>query len=419
MRLHKTTTLAWGLLPAAAFLCHCGPSYSTAPTDAGDAGKDTAEPDTGKPPKDGGHDAPAEAKKDAASTSFSFQPSNVSLTIIEKATAGAMDEDVAGPCVIETDTSGPETDCFNTDGIEQVTQSDGSRANVIVLKSLKIESNGAITVTGTVPLILVSLGDVTISGWIDGSSAGLSTGPGGGAAVGSDAMGLGKGGGLPASDSAAIGGGGASYCGAGGLGGGQTSHANMYGNADLRPLAGGSSGGGGAVGSGAGGGAIQLVAAGTFTMESGSYVAAGGQGGPFGGTTDQNSGGAGSGGAILVEAMSVSMDGTLAANGAGGGGAYSSPSGADATPNATPAPGAAGSTGNGAGGNGSAAGKAAGSDGLSGTGKNGGGGGGGAGWIRISTPTGTATTGGTFSPSLSPATDCASIGKVRTLGSAP
>jgi hypothetical protein len=406
MRLNEMTALGWGLLPVAALLCHCSSTYHTAPCDAG---KEAGEPDTSVPPMDSG--------ADGATSSFSFQPTNVALSAINAVASQAMAEDVASPCSIGTDTSSPDQDCFNTSGIEQVTQSDGSTANLIVVQSLKIETNGTIRVTGSVPLIIVSLSDVTISGSIDAHSADLSTGAGGAAGAPSNANGLGTGAGLAGSGAAYVGGGGGSYCGAGGFGGGQTTAAMTYGSPTLRPLTGGSSGGGGAVGSGAGGGAIQIVAAGTLTMQSGSYITVGGEGGPIAGiAADQNAGGGGSGGAILIEATSVSMGGILAANGGGGGGPYSGQGGADATPNTTPA---AGGTGTGeVGGNGAAAGMAAGGNGAGAAGMNSGGGGGAAGWIRINTATGMATA-GTTSPSPSPATTCSTVGQVRAMSAGP
>jgi hypothetical protein len=412
----KTTGLGWGLLPVAVLLCHCSVKFESPPpippieSDAG-SGEDTA-----APAPDAG---PVEASTDGAAPTFGFQPSNVPLAAIDAAAAQAMDEDVASPCTIQTDTSAPEQDCFNTNPIAEVTQSDGSTVNLIVVNSLKLETNGVIRVTGTVPLVLVSLSDVTLSGTIDAHSEDLSPGAGGATEAQSDAAGLGKGGGVPGSDAAGIGGGGGSYCGAGGLGGGQSAPGMVYGSSDIRPLAGGSSGGGGAVGSGAGGGAVQIVAAGTLTMMSGSTITVGGEGGPFGGVaSDQNAGGGGSGGAILLEATNVSIGGVLAANGGGGGGDYSNPGGADATPDANAAPGGAAGASGAAGGNGAAAGLIAGSNGNTKPGLNAGGGGGGAGWIRINTAA-TVTFSGTTSPSLLPPTSCSTVSKVRMMGAGP
>jgi len=353
-----------------------------------------------------------------AASSFPFQPSNVAMADVTSRQGKAKAEDVAGPCTVKTDTSSPNTDCF-TSPIVVVTQPDGSRANLVVVESLRVEAAGAIRATGSVPLILVSLGDVTIVGSIDAHSTDLAYGPGGAQPAASGAKGLGTGGGPAASASATVGGGGGSYCGLGGAGGGATQQGKSYGAADNRPLAGGASGGGGTVGSGAGGGAVQIVAAGTLTVQAGGAVTVGGQGGPSGGAApDQNGGGGGSGGAILLEGSSVVMGGTLAANGGGGGGGAN---GKDATASATAASGGGGNANAAAGGAGGAAATVSGGPGSPGSGTgintiNAGGGGGGAGWVRINTSSGTPTVTGAISPS---AAGCSSTGQVRAAGTSP
>ncbi len=353
-----------------------------------------------------------------ATGAFPFQPSNITLADISKVAAMAQDENESGACSIATDATAPETDCFASP-IEPVTQPDGSTVNLIVVKSLAIQSTGAIAVTGGVPLVLVSLGDVTIFGAsIDAASAGLSTGPGGGGGATGYANGMGPGGGTGGSASATVAGSGGSYCGVGGLGGGQTAPGTAYGSADIRPLVGGSAGGGGAVGSGAGGGAIQISAAGAMALNAGTTLTVGGQGGPIGGlASDQNAGGGGSGGSILLEATSVTLAGTLAANGAGGGGDYTGKGGADATPSATPAAGGSGGANGAAGGAGGAAATSDGSPGQASAGINSGGGGGGTGRIRINSMSGAATVTGVLSPSA--ATACVAQGPLRTAAEGP
>ena len=341
-----------------------------------------------------------DAGSSGAGATLSFQPSNVSLAEIAAVTAQAQAENESGACSIQTDAASPAQDCFSSP-IEAVTQPDGSTVNLVVVQSLAVQSTGVITVTGGVPLVLVSLSDATLFGAIVASSAGLSVGPGGAGPAASNANGMGGGGGAAGSGSADVGGSGGSYCGLGGLGGGQTAVGLAYGNAAVRPpLVGGSAGGGGTVGSGAGGGAIQITAADTLTLNSGGSITVGGQGGPISGlASDQNAGGGGSGGAILLEATAVTVAGTLAANGGGGGGDYSGNGGADATADATPAAGGTASGSGAAGGNGGAASTINGSPGQSVAMTNSGGGGGGTGRIRLNSAGGTATVSGILSPS--------------------
>jgi hypothetical protein len=351
-----------------------------------------------------------------------FQPSNVTFASIDAQVAMAQAESVTTSCTVATTMSDPGGgDCFQSP-IVAVTQPDGSSVNLVVVQSLTVAAGAVVRVTGEVPLVLVALGDITLSGTIDAHSALLNVGPGGGPPAASDAVGMGTGGGSAGSGADAIGGSGGSFCGLGGYGGGATAAATPampYGNADDRPLAGGSSGGGGDVGSGAGGGAVQIVSAGTITVATGGAINTGGEGGPIGGlAADQNAGGGGSGGAILLEATTVVVAGNLAANGGGGGGDYANPDGADATADATPAAGGAGGTDDAAGGDGSAGSTPSGGAGTAGTGGlNSGGGGGGAGRIRINTSTGTASITGVLSPSQM--TACATVDTVRTSGSAP
>jgi hypothetical protein len=377
-----------------------------APTNEADAGVDSgAATDTGATAVDAGY-------------TFAFQPSNVRIADIGLAATNAKDENVAGACVVETDPTSPQASCF-TSPVETVTQTDGSTVNMVVVKSLVVASNGSIRVTGKVPLVVVSLSDVTISGIIDASSKDLNVGPGGAGPAASNAAGLSTGGGAAGSASAAVGGSGGSYCGVGGMGGGQTVGGTTYGSAAIRPLVGGSAGGGGAVGSGAGGGAIQITAAGMIAVNAASSITVGGEGGPIGGiASNQNAGGGGSGGSILLEATAVTVAGTLAANGGGGGGDYSGAGGANATPNATLAAGGAAGADDGAGGNGAAASTINGGPGQTGVNLNAGGGGGASGRIRINSMSGAAMlSSGILSPDAT--TACVSQGPLLTAATGP
>jgi hypothetical protein len=400
-----------------ALLAACSSSSSgSAPIDAGNDVVTAV--DSGIVPEAGPKESGAEdAGSDAAPPAFPFQPSNITLAEIAQVAAMAVAENLSGACSIKTDATSPEQSCF-TSPIEAVIQPDGSTVDLIVVQSLAVQATAAISVTGGVPLVLVSLADVTLSGSINAGSADLSVGAGGAGPAASNAVGMGSGGGAAGSGSAAIAGSGGSYCGLGGQGGGQTAAGMAYGAAAIRPLVGGSAGGGGAEGSGAGGGAIQITAAGTLIVMTGSSITVGGQGGPISGlATGQNAGGGGSGGSILLEANSATVAGTLAANGGGGGGDYSGNGGADATPNATPAAGGAAGTDGAAGGAGGAAGTINGSPGLTGASVNSGGGGGAAGRIRINSMSGAATISGVLSPATS--TSCVAQGPLRTATDGP
>jgi hypothetical protein len=403
--------LASGL--AAASACSSSSSSGEATLDAG---ADSANLDSTAPAADSGADAAETSTVDAG---FAFQPSNIAISDILANAASAKAESVTSTCTFRTDPTAPGTDCF-TSPIAVVTQPDGSKVDLVVVMSLDVASTGAIRATGGVPIVIISLSDVTVEGSIDVSSTELNDGAGAASGAASNGVGGGAGGGAGASSTSAVGGGGASYCGAGGVAGGQTTAAvATYGNASIRPLVGGSSGGGGSAGeNGVGGGAVQISAAGNLTVSAGSFIAAGGEGGTeCGVSSDQGAGGGGSGGSILLEGTTVSVAGTLAANGGGGGGDYSHGPGSDATPNANPARGGAAGTSGGAGGNGSAAATLSGGPGLSSQGGNAGGGGGGAGRIRINSASGAATVSGVLSPSAT--TSCASQGPLLTVAAGP
>lgn len=97
--------------------------------------------------------------------------------------------------------------------------------------------------------------------------------------------------------------------------------AQAYGSSAIQPLIGGSGGGGGAgtasfsgSGGGGGGGALMIAATGTLTL-TGSVLADGGQGGGIGGPDSPGAGGGGSGGAIRLVATTFNGTGTLFARG--------------------------------------------------------------------------------------------------------
>src|SRR5579863_3757853 len=189
---------------------------------------------------------------DGGGSPIGFQPSNLALKDIERATASAQAEHVTGSCKVQTDLTAPDTDCFQST-ISAVQQADGSTVNLVVVKSLTVDAAVTITVEGPAPFALVSLGDLNLSGIIDAHSALLMQGPGGGVQAMSNAVGVGP---LdaPTPYTGAPEGAGGSYCGRGGTAADGTAVASQYGSIEVRPLLGGASGGSGAVGSGAGGG---------------------------------------------------------------------------------------------------------------------------------------------------------------------
>jgi hypothetical protein len=288
---------------------------------------------------------------------------------------------------------------------------------VFYFKTIIVEPDAVATVTGDRALALVACTNMTIAGNIAACAAGNVAGPGGwpgGAAANPEEDGLGPGAGIHGAGQdmgsyKTPGGGGASFCGAGGAGGkgdGLSGGAagTTYSTAAIMPLQGGSGGGGGGAfqsgghqAGGGGGGAVQLVAGGALTVTpTGGVNVCGAGGGADRFDRWGGGGGGGSGGAILIEALDVTVYGTLAANGGGGGGGdatfYDDPPGAEATAGGngpyagTRASGGIGADGPGSdtggnGGQGGANASIAGSAGASA--KVGGGGGGGAGTIRV------------------------------------
>jgi hypothetical protein len=287
-----------------------------------------------------------------------------------------------------------------------LTQSDAdhSPATLYVVKSLKIASGTILTLNGPNPVIIASLGDVDIQGAVNANGVYVSLYPGAGgwppAGMNSAAPqgpGAGGNGFSPTYPASAAGGG--SYCGTGAKGTGTGLIApggSTYGSPQNVPLLAGSAGGyySGTSYSGFSGGGVQISSATSIIIRNVGLINAGGAGAY---------GGGGSGGAILLEAPTVTVQGTLAANGGGGG--VDSTFGAGATPSSTPAAGGAN------GGAGSAGPTINGSLGVIGDAGTTfyGGGGGGAGYIRINAGAGGAILdAGTISPDLT--TTCATQG---------
>jgi hypothetical protein len=246
--------------------------------------------------------------------------------------------DGEGPLVLDGDATINTDDGSVTNDGNDVTVSHtfvAAPGNGVAMRVIKVGSltiSGTVDVNGSNALVIVSDGDVEISGSLSVASTGA-PGPGawtaGGACEGGDGgTGQVNAGGLISVYSSGGGGGGFGSAGArggnvsgdisltGGSAGGTT------GNAALTPLRGGCPGGSGGDTSrfGGGGGAVHIVSRTSITVQSGGMIDAGGGAArpPFIGISSTNGGG-GSGGAILLEAPTVTIEGILAANGAGGG----------------------------------------------------------------------------------------------------
>ena len=178
---------------------------------------------------------------------------------------------------------------------------------------------------GDRPFVIVAQGDIVIDASITVNGIGFPS-----AVCPPASPGEGPGGGGFSTGGSGGGGEGGAFCTLGGLGAGMTSHAGtVYGNPELVPLIGGSSGG--IPGnssynghSGAGGGLMQLVSATRIEVRAAGILEAVAP--SFGQDAASNGsgrygGGGGAGGAILLEAPEVIVNGTIRATGAPGGGA--------------------------------------------------------------------------------------------------
>ncbi|MDX2090605.1 MAG: hypothetical protein SFX73_22285 [Kofleriaceae bacterium] len=326
----------------------------------------------------------------------------------------AQDLILSGQATIDTD-AGSVTDQSGARSPLTSTVTTGVPVGIFVIKVKAFTTGGSITVQGSRALAIVASGDVTIGHNLSVSARNEVNGPG---ALPNDTTCTGK---APSAgnNEGKAGGGGGGFGTAGGRGGNGGSPSVNGGNGggaagtvELTPLRGGCPGGNTNPATanyfpGAGGGAIQVVSATSITVTQNGSISANGTGargpvGPLFCLADTPCGygmGGGSGGAILLEAPSITVAGGLYAN--GGGGTCSTYGSASSGANsATPASGqtCSGQTGNGGAG---AAGAIGAQPGVNKNGLDavGGGGGGGAGRIRINLPTGqTFTPTGTISP---------------------
>ena len=370
-------------------------------------GSTTSSPDTGTVTSGGDSSS-------GGGTALPYAASNINGMTFDASMTTALHIQMSDTCTIYTESPGaPEFSCTGDENPSMdffpVTQSNGTTAVIYVFQSLIIDHQALLQVEGPNPLIIVALGTVEIHGTIDVSADAydnddspipgeLSTGPG----VGHFAT------------DQSEGGGGGSFCGTGGQGAinpedganaaSMAAGGQPYGNPNLVPLQGGSAGGGattqneGDTANGLGGGAIQISAAGPITIESDGIINANGSGG----IASINGEGAGSGGAILLEAPSVTVmvGGVLEANGGEG----ADPGFDGAVP---PSDGSVATSAASAGGNGSAGASINGAPGTtSSSSANLGGGGGAAGRIRINATT--TSLSGTLSPAMG--TACMTVG---------
>lgn len=354
----------------------------------------------------------------SSSNPLPFTPSNVDLGSFDLKNAG--DVVISGANCGIMDTESLRWSCVDPSKYvaKTITLADQSRLSVFVVRSLRVEASALVDVSGGhLPVAIVALDSMTLLG-----SVRVRPGYGGGFYNAKpDLAGAGPGGGAGGLGTTKQGGAGGAYCGSGGAGGVEDKSAaspnarsTAYGSPTLVPLVGGSAGGRSSITDGAGGGAIELVAGNGFTLGAGAFVSVPGGAGFQGGlAADQEATGGGSGGAILIEATTVTIDGVLAANGGGGGsGAGGSGGGGgkasepghdqDAKP-------AAGGFGGGAGGAGDAADA---TDAQSGSTFSAPGGGGGAGRIRVNSASGARKGAGTITPSEK--STCFTQGKVAS-----
>jgi hypothetical protein len=364
-------------------------------------------------------DAAPEAGTSDGGGPLGFTPSNVDLSGIDLSSVGDLVVEAPG-CTLNTEFRQAYCGVAHGAAFKVVTQPGGPSLGVYVARNVIVRAGAVLGAHDTYGLGLVALEAIQIEGGITVTPSTSGQSAGGAMPSLSDWTGTGPGGGPAGATLVAASG--ASYCGKGGKGGIRAGGlqpaftASTYGNETLVPLLGGSAGGsGGALPGGSGGGVVQLVAGTSITVAAGGYVTAGGGGGPYGGAAQgQNGSGAGSGGAILIEAPSVDIAGALAANGGGGGPSGTTAmtsNGSDGQPSDQAASGGTVSPGMAPGGAGGAGSDISGHDGATATTDDkASGGGGGVGRIRINTRGGAATISGVVSPSLG---GCATQGVLR------
>jgi hypothetical protein len=221
-------------------------------------------------------------------------------------------------------------------------QDGGPDVVIIPLRGLQIAASNSLRLIGNRPVILAVDGNISVAGSIDASGSGTTAGAGGHWSCGSSAGGNATGGDCTGGSMGGGGGGFGRAGGRGGNGGGGSYGAGgvARGSSALDPLFGGCGGGlGGGDGTdapgGAGGGAVQLVASGSITV-TGTVRANGAAGANGSCGNESGGGGGGSGGAIFFEATSVTTTGaTIQVNGGRGGNSGSGASGGNGSTSST------------------------------------------------------------------------------------
>ena len=244
---------------------------------------------------------PPSINVDSSQWTFATSPSwsctnDATTTINAEASGASISGDDCGGSATLADVS---NDFSQTTG--------GPNVLVIRLSGLTVSGNHVVQLAGTEPVVFLVAGSVTIDsgGKIDASADGTTGGPGGNSSECGTSTGA-------ASTATAAGGGGGGFGTGGGYGADSSGNRASAGgavasNLTLQPLRGGCAGGAGANGvnaGSAGGGAFEIAASGTIAIgaTSTAYLGAAGGYSPGASTSvDSNgSGGAGSGGAVLL-----------------------------------------------------------------------------------------------------------------------
>ncbi|MBN1656541.1 MAG: C-type lectin domain-containing protein [Deltaproteobacteria bacterium] len=301
-------------------------------TDPGACGCGKAEDGSSDSDGDGTADCLDGCPVNALSTDYGsgcglgYLPANIDVAALDP---GQADETTTFDCAAVLDTS--DTPSFTTwcsGNKPQITlhaQSEGPELAVVAMRDLNIPDGGVLRIRGSRPAVLVVFGDATVAGLID-TSADNTTAHAGGNYNCNAVSPTSQGGDVADCGDETGGGGGGGYGTTGGLGGrgddcSGGSGGNTRGTPNLIPLIGGCPGGfgGGCTsnGRGAGGGALQLSVGGTLTL-SGTLRANGGNG-PNRCINFHGGGGGGSGGAIRVEAGNLIDSATIEVNGGNGG----------------------------------------------------------------------------------------------------
>ncbi|HKU39739.1 MAG TPA: C-type lectin domain-containing protein [Polyangiales bacterium] len=258
------------------------------------------------------------------SACFSFTHSNFSNNGLNYGAAPTTTLN-CGTTTINSSNANPFSNwCGTLPSFSIQTQTNGPDILVIPLKGLTISSGATLRLLGSRPVVFAVRGNVLVDGIIDANASGTTPGAGGNWSCGSSAGGNGSG--SSAFLQGGGGGGGGAFGTAGGRGG-QGDSNNNYGSGgtarnstNIVPLYGGCPGGNGggcAAAGGAGGGAVQITASGSLTVNG--TIRANGANGANGCDTEGGGAGGGSGGAILLEAPTRTTPGTCAANGGSGG----------------------------------------------------------------------------------------------------